>query len=98
MHDEQTQQAIENLGIGGLPAEQQEALLAQFGEVAVKAATFSILEKLTQEKRGEFARLTEAGDPAALQAFLDREVPDHESLTQKAVAEEIRRFKEFQAS
>ena len=46
----------------------------------------------------EFAKLAEAGDASALQAFLDREVPGHEELAKAAVAEEVKRFKAFQAS
>ena len=41
-------------------------------------------------------KLAEAGDPAALKTFLDREVPGHEDLAKTAVAEEVKKFKTFQ--
>ena len=82
------------LGIEGLPVEEQERLMADFAEVALKAATVAILEKLPEDKREEFARLAETGDAAALGAFLDREVPGHETLAGQAVAREAKQFKE----
>ena len=97
MQDELTALIAADLGIASLPAEEQQRLIAQFGEVALKAATLAIVGKLAEDKREEFVRLAEAGDAAALKAFLDREVPDHEETAKAAVAEEMRRFKDFQA-
>ena len=97
MQDELTALIAEDLGIKDLPVEQQKTLIAQFGEVALKSATLSGLGALAEDKRGEFAKLAEAGDPTALKAFLDREVPDHETIAKAAVAEEVKKFKAFQA-
>lgn len=98
MQDEMTAAIAADLGITDLPIEEQKTLIGQFGEVALKAAAMAVVKKLAEEKRGEFAKLAEAGDPTALKAFLDREVPDHEEIAKAAVAEEVKRFKEFQAS
>lgn len=97
MQDELTKAIATDLGIADLPAEEQQKLIAQFGEVALKAATIAVVEKLAEGKREEFAKLAEAGDPAALSAFLDREVPGHEDVAKAAVSEEVKRFKNFQA-
>lgn len=97
MQDELTALIAKDLGIDGLSIEEQKTLIAQFGEVALKAATLSVLGALAEDKRGEFAKLAEAGDPTALKAFLDREVPDHETVAKAAVAEEVKKFKAFQA-
>lgn len=96
MQDAVTAAIAADLGILHLPTEEQEAVIAQFGEVALKAATLAVVAKLAEGKRGEFADLAEAGDPMALKAFLDREVPGHEDIVKAAVAEEVRRFKDFQ--
>ena len=96
MPDELTAAIATDLGINDLPIEEQKTLIAQFGEVALKAATMAVIEKLSEEKRGEFAKVAETGDAAALKTFLDREVPEHETLAQTAVADEVKRFKEFQ--
>jgi hypothetical protein len=97
MQDELTTRIATDLGIKDLPSEEQHALIAQFGEIALKAATLAVVGKLTEEKRSEFATLAQAGDAAALKAFLDREVPGHENIAKDAVAEEVKQFKAFQA-
>lgn len=98
MQDDLTKAIATDLGITELPVEQQKELIGQFGEVALKAATLAVVSKLSEERRDEFAKLAQGGDAGALQAFLDREVPGHEELAKAAVAEEVKRFKAFQAS
>ena len=94
--DELTAAIAADLGIKNLPLEEQQALIAQFGEVALKAATLSVVGKLAESKRDDFKKLAEAGDATALKTFLDREVPMHEDIAKQAVAEEVKRFKAFQ--
>jgi len=96
MQEEVTAAIAADLGISDLPLVEQQQLISQFGEVALKAATLSVIGKLSDEKRAEFAKLAEAGDVMAIKTFLDHEVPDHEEIAKAAVAEEIKRFKEFQ--
>ena len=96
MQDEMTAAIATDLGINNLPLAEQQELISKFGEIALKAATLSVIGKLTEEKRSEFAKLAESGDVIGIKTFLDREVPDHEDLAKAAVAEEIKRFKEFQ--
>jgi hypothetical protein len=98
MQDDMTKLIATDLGISDLPAEEQQTLIAQFGEVALKAATLAVVGQLTEEKREEFAALAEAGDATALKSFLDSEVPTHEDLAKRAVAEEVQRFREFQSA
>lgn len=96
MQDEITKLIAADLGIKDLPIADQQSLIAQFGEIALKAATLSVVGKLAEDKRDEFMKLAEKGDAAAIKVFLDREVPDHENIAKAAVAEEVRRFKDFQ--
>ena len=98
MQDELTKMIGAELGVGDLPPGEQEKLIAGFGEVALKAATIAVLEKLPEGKRDAFAVLAEAGDPAALSSFLDREMPGHEQIANVAVAEELKRFKDSQSA
>ncbi len=98
MQDELTALIAGDLGIKELPLAEQQTLIAQFGEIALKAATLSVVDKLAEDKRDEFAKLSEAGDATALKAFLDREVPGHEEIAKAAVAEEVKRFKDFQTN
>ena len=94
--DELTAAIAADLGIKSLPLEEQKALIAQFGEVALKAATLSVVGKLSEGKRDDFKKLAEAGDAIAIKTFLDREVPEHENIAKQAVAEEVKRFKASQ--
>lgn len=96
MPDEIAAAIASDLGITDLPILEQQTLISQFGEIALKAATLSVLAKLSDTLRDEFAQLAGVGEATALKAFLDREVPEHEELVRAAVAEEVRRFKEFQ--
>jgi hypothetical protein len=98
MPDELSALIAADLGITDLPKDEQQTLIAQFGEVALKAATLSVLEKLEGDKREEFAKLAQAGDAKALKAFLDANVPQHEEMVKAAVAEEVTKFKAFQSA
>lgn len=98
MPDELTTAISADLGITDLPVEEQKTLIAQFGEIALKSATLAVVGKLAENMREEFIRLAEAGDAGALKAFLDREVPGHEELVKTAVAEEVKRFRDFQSA
>ena len=98
MQDELTALIATDLGISELPLEEQQTIISQFGEVALKAATLSVIGKVAEVKRAEFAKLAEAGDAKALKAFLDQEVPGHEDIVKGAVAEEVKKFKAFQAA
>ena len=97
MQDLQAQVA-KDLGVEALAPEEQQEVIAAFGEVALKAATLALVEKLPAGKKKEFAALLEAGDAAALQHFLTAELPEHEELARAAVAREIEAFKAAQAS
>lgn len=96
MSDQLTTAIATDLGITDLPLEDQQKLIETFGAIALKAATLSVIGKLTEDKRDAFGKLVEAGDVRALKEFLDREIPGHEDLVKAAVAEEIKRFKDFQ--
>lgn len=97
MQDEMTALIAKDLGITDLPIEEQRSLIAQFGEIALKAATLAVVGKLASDKHDQFAKLAQAGEPTAIKVFLDREVPEHENIAKAAVAEEVKRFKAFQA-
>jgi len=84
------------LDIGNLPSAEQKKVIADFGEVALQASLLAVLETLAPAKREEFSKLMNGKDGAALQQFIAREVPRYEEIAKNAVAEEVRRFKEFQ--
>lgn len=97
MQDERIAAIAADLGIADLPPHEQRALIASFGEAALKAATLAVVKKLPEDKRAEFAKLSEAGEIVALKAFLDQEVPEHDELMRQTVREEVQRFRKLQA-
>ena len=96
--DDLEMQVAADLGISELAPEKRKELIAQFGEVALKAATIAVMNQLTPEQRQEFMKLAQAGDSAGVQTFLDTNIADHEEIAKKAVAEELSRFKELNKS
>lgn len=90
--------AASELGIENFSPADQEEIISSFGAVALQAATVAILSALPEAKREEFAELSEQNDQGGIQAFLAREVPDYEARVGAAVAEEVRRFREFAAN
>ena len=98
MQDELTKTIAQDLGISDLTPEEQQKLINQFGEVALQAASIAVVGKLSEDKREEFMKLAQEGDPAALQSFLDREVPGHEEIARAAVQKEVAAFKAAQAA
>lgn len=95
MHDDLLKLIATDLDIVDLPPEEQKAIIEQFGEVALKAATIAVMATLAPEQQKEFMTLAEAGDPQALQRFFNEHVPNHAQIVKDAVAEEVKRFKEF---
>lgn len=93
MQDQLLTSIATDLGIDQLPPEEQKQLLTALGDVALKAATLAIINKLSDEDKEQFATFAEAGDAAKLQAFLDEKVPGHEQLAKGAVQQEIEQFK-----
>lgn len=96
--DDLTKSIATDLGIADLPQNEQQILIAQFGEVALKAASLAVMEKLPDEKRAAFIALAQAGDPTAVQEYLNKELPDHENIARAAVQQEVASFKAAQAA
>jgi len=98
MQDELTKQIASDLGISDLPIEKQQELIAEFGGIALQAATTAVVEKLSEPSREAFLKLSEAGDEAGLKALLDKELPDHDEIAKQAVAAEVAHFKSLGAA
>ncbi|HAM95722.1 TPA: hypothetical protein DCP81_02145, partial [Candidatus Azambacteria bacterium] len=50
---------IDELGISDLPVEVQDRILSQFTENLVKSIALAIMERLPEDKREEFEKLSE---------------------------------------
>jgi len=96
MQDDMMKTIAADLGVSDLSEAEQEEAITQFGVIALKASSIAIIEALPMDKRPEFIKLSEGADAAQIQAFLNREVPNSDEIARKAVADELRRFKEYQ--
>lgn len=87
----------EKLGITALAADEQQDIIEKFGEVALKASTAAVLEKLSPEQREEFLKLAQTNDALKVKTFLQSALPDHEAIAHMAVEEEVRKLRAFLA-
>lgn len=87
---------IKELGIGDLPEEAQNEIVDKLGEVILKSLTIAIFEKLSNEKREEFDRIGEKGDPALIQEFLDKNIPDMQTLMEEEIKRTLRDLAEIE--
>ena len=87
---------LKQLDLSRAPADIQDALVSKLGENIVKKITVTVLNGLTEEKRGEFMKLTEEGNEKELRVFIEKHVPDAGAIVADAVAGEIDRFKNLQ--
>jgi len=87
------EQIIKELELGGLPAEAQDEIISKLAENTLKKVTIAMLDKLPEDKRGEFEMLASAGDAGQVYAFLNAHVPDASALIQSEMQSSIAEIK-----
>lgn len=85
---------IAELGIAELPDEAQDEIVGKLGEVILKSLTVAIFDKLSNEARTKFEKISEKGDHALIQEFLEENVPNMHSLMEEEVKKTLRNFAE----
>lgn len=88
---------IKELGIGELPEEAQEEIVTKLGDVILKSLTVAIFEKLSNDARIEFERISEKGDHVLIQEFLEENIPDLHALMEEEVKRTLQNFAEIEA-
>jgi predicted solute-binding protein len=83
---------IKELGIEILPPQAQDEIVAKLGEVILKSVTVAIFEKLSDEARAEFERISKEDEPELIQRFIDENIPDMESLMEEEVRKTLQSF------
>ncbi|MBI5798478.1 MAG: hypothetical protein HZB10_00925 [Candidatus Yonathbacteria bacterium] len=83
---------INELGIGGLPEEAQDEIVAKLGDIILKSLTVAIFEKLSNSARTEFEKITQKKDYALVQEFLEANVPDMHKLMEEEVKKTLQNF------
>src|ERR1044072_3499693 len=95
--DEIKAMIVEDLALGGLPAEDQDRIIDQFTENTLKKASIALFDRLPETAKSEFLKLGDAGDPEALMKLFQQHIPDMNDVIRATVLEEVKAFKEFQA-
>jgi hypothetical protein len=85
---------IKELGIENLSGEAQDEIVAKIGEMVLKSLTASIFEKLTPSAKEEFNRISAAGNPAAIQGFLEENAPGIHEMMAEELKKTLASFKE----
>lgn len=76
------EEIIKELELGGLPPEAQDEIIAKFAENLLKKIAIVMLEKLPEDKRGEFETLVNTGDAAQAYAFMGTHINDAAAIIQ----------------
>lgn len=88
---------INELGIGELPDEAQDEIVGKLGEVILKSLTVAIFDKLSNDARVEFEKISAKGDHALIQEFLEENIPDMHSLMEEEVRRTLQNYAELEA-
>ena len=83
---------VRELGIGGLPEEAQDEIVAKLGEIILKSLTVAIFEKLSPSAREEFEQISTKGDHALVQEFLEKNIPNLSELMEAEVKKTLQNF------
>lgn len=87
MDQEQIQKALsDELGISNLPQDKQEDLIIRMTELLLKRIFIETMDKLDEEGRDEYEKLTEGGaGPHQIEEFLKSRISDYEEMVQKII-------------
>lgn len=94
MNNELKAMLAKDLGIHDLPEEAQDQILVSLGDIILRSTTTAIFEKLSDEQRVEFEKLSADEDPTKIQEFLAQAVPNMQQLMEQEVKKTIARFKQ----
>ena len=94
-NEDTRERIIKELSLKGLPSEAQDEIISKLSENLLKKVAIAILDKLSEDKRGEFEILASTGDSDAMYTFLKANVSDADFLIEKEVQEGIAEIKQF---
>lgn len=83
------------LELSDLTEEARSQIITKLGENILKRVTITVLDKLPENKRGEFETLSGGGDTQKMQEFMRANIPDVDTLVENEVRKNIEEFKEM---
>jgi hypothetical protein len=84
MNDELRQQVISELGLEILDRDQQDAVLSDVGELILRQLMLETYDALPENVKPSFKEKGEQGDLEGVMAIIDSNIPNPETLVQKA--------------
>ena len=83
------EQLIKDLGIDTLAEDKQNELIIKMTEVLLKRIFLETMEKLGEQGREEYEKLTEGTDvdPEKVEAFFKEKIQDYDAMVQQVIEE-----------
>ncbi len=85
---------VKELGLEGIPEEAQDEIVKKVGESVLKSLASTIFERIPNDVREEFTRISASNDKPRIQDFLEEHVPDLHILMEEEVRKALRGFAE----
>ena len=85
--------AAEELGITHLPPEERERIFSSFSETVLKRLLVDIAEALQENIRGELFAIGKTGNLPAINAFLERHIPNADEFIAQNIRSTIEEIK-----
>jgi len=86
---------LDELGLGDLPQEKQEAILVKMTEVILKRIFLETVEKLSDTDKEDYAQMIESqSEPDQIENFLKEKIPNYEEMVKEIVENFKKEMKE----
>ncbi|MES3005670.1 MAG: hypothetical protein V4664_01840 [Patescibacteria group bacterium] len=84
---------VEKMNLGGVPAEVQDQIIAQYGENVLKAVTLEVITLLSDEDRVVFEELTQSGNETKMEKFLAEKIKNLDVLIKEKSDNQIEKVR-----
>jgi len=90
-----TNRIVQELELNDLPEEARNQIITKLGENILKRITITVLDKLPEDKRGEFETISKEGDVEKMQEFMRNNIANVDTLIEQEIRKNIEEFKEM---
>lgn len=84
---------IDKLGLRDLSTAEQGEIIRRLEANIASRINIAIIERLPEAEHAELLRVSEGGDQAAIEAFLNPRLPDLDQLIKQVATEAVAEFK-----
>ena len=90
------EEIIKGLNIEGFPGSKQDRFVEQVGVNILKHLVVATYDAIPEHTRGAFKKLTESNNPAQMQMFLEKNIPNLQSFISMEIQVCLNELKELQ--